>query len=359
MLFDLPNDDVLYDALVRRDPAYDGFAFVAVKSTGVFCRLVCPARNPKRENSVFYDSVAACLAAGYRPCKRCRPLAPAGEADPLVKSLTEALERDPARRWRETDLVALGHDPSTVRRAFKRHFGITFLDMARLRRLGSASKTLSSGEPVIQAQLEAGFESASGFRAAFGRLLGQPPAGLRGRSLLTAAWIETPIGPMVAIADQHALHLLEFFERKALPAELKRLQETTRSGIAIGPSPLIDRLKTELAQYFDGRLAAFSVPLARQGSDFTRQVWDRLRALPVGETRSYSEIAADIGRPAAVRAVARANGANPIAIVVPCHRIIGANGDLTGYGGGLWRKRWLLEHERRAAAHQQDMKIAG
>lgn len=359
MLFPLPNDDVLYDALVRRDPAYDGFAFVAVKSTGVFCRMICPARNPKRENSVFYDSVAACLAAGYRPCKRCRPLAPAGEADALVKTLTEALERDPARRWREADLVALGLDPSTVRRAFKRHFGITFLDMARLRRLGSASKTLSAGEPVIQAQLEAGFDSASGFRAAFGRLLGQPPAGLRGRGLLTADWIETPIGPMVAVVDRHALHLLEFFERKALPAELKRLQKTTRSGIAIGRSPLIDRLKTELAQYFEGNPAAFSVPLARQGSAFTRLVWDRLRALPVGQTRSYSQIAADIGRPSAVRAVARANGANPIAIIVPCHRVIGADGDLTGYGGLLWRKRWLLEHERRMAARPKSTENAG
>lgn len=350
MLFELPNDDTLYAAMVARDPAYDGLAWVGVTTTGIFCRLTCPSRKPNRDNVVFFGSVAACMEAGFRPCRRCRPLLSAGDADPVVKALTAALEADPERRWTEDDLTGAGYDPSTVRRAFKRRFGITFLDMARLRRVGRAADRLRSGARVIDAQVEAGYDSGSGFRSAFTRLLGHAPAHLRAKGLLKADWIETPIGPMVAVADGHALHLLEFFERKALPTELKRLQTATGAAIGIGRAPPIDRIEAELAAYFAGRPTGFSTRLAPIGSAFTQDVWSALRAIPVGETRSYSQIAKTIGRPSAVRAVARANGANPIAIVVPCHRVIGADGSLTGYGGGLWRKRWLITHERRMAS---------
>ena len=345
----LPDDDTLYDALIRRDAAYDGHAFVGVTSTGVFCRLTCPARNPKRENTVFFDSIAASLAAGFRPCKRCKPLAQTGSRDPVVARLTALLDRDSGRRWTEADLIALGHDPSTVRRAFKRHFGMTFLEFARLRRIGRGMERLSSGASVIDAQLEASFESGSGFRAAMTRLLGHPPAETRGRPLLKGDWLDTPIGAMLAIADADRLHLLEFFDRRALPGQLARLQRATGAAVGIGRTRPIDQIDVELADYFAGRSTDFSTPLGALASSFTTSVWEALKAIPSGTTRSYSEIAAAIGRPAAVRAVARANGANQCAIVIPCHRVIGADGALTGYGGGLWRKRWLLEHERRMA----------
>lgn len=350
MLFQRPSDDTLYDALLARDAGYDGFAYVGVRTTGIFCQLTCSARKPKRENVQFFDTTAECLHAGFRPCQRCRPMMGTGEPEPLVATLVDALEREPERRWLETDVTAMGFDASTVRRAFKRRFGMSFLEMARLRRLGQAAERLTSGDSVIDTQIDAGFDSGSGFRAAITRMLGESPAKLRGKTMLKADWVETPIGPMIAIADAHALHILEFLERKALPAEVAKLQAATGSAIVFGRATPIDQISAELAAYFAGKSSGFATRLAPQGSAFERQVWDGLRQIPVGTTATYSGLAVEIGNPPAVRAVGRANGANPIAIVIPCHRVVGVSGDLTGYGGGLWRKRWLLEHERRMAS---------
>ncbi|MGC1487652.1 MAG: bifunctional transcriptional activator/DNA repair enzyme AdaA, partial [Albidovulum sp.] len=172
MLFTLPRPDQLYDALLARDSAYDGRVFVCVTSTGIFCRLTCPARNPKRANCRFLETPAACLEAGFRPCLRCRPL---GEIAPAHQALLDAVKADPARRWCEADLVALGLDPSTLRRSFRRQFGLTFLELARQARLRAGFGTLAGGGRVIDAQLEAGFDSPSGFRTAFARLLGRSP----------------------------------------------------------------------------------------------------------------------------------------------------------------------------------------
>jgi AraC family transcriptional regulator of adaptative response/methylated-DNA-[protein]-cysteine methyltransferase len=319
---------------------------VGVTSTGVFCRLTCPARKPKSENCRFFETVAGCLEAGFRPCKRCRPLAPACVDEPAIAALLDALDQAPGRRWSESHVKAMGFDPSTVRRGFKRHFGITFLEMARHRRMRGAFETLTRGEGVVNAQLDAGFDSPSGFRAAFARLLGQSPGSFTGNELLKAELLDTPLGAMVAVTDAHALHLLEFMDRKALPTELKKLRTLARGRLGLGRYPLMDRIEAELDRFFKGQCAVFTIPLAQTGSDFTRSVWNALRQIPPGETRSYSEIAAAIGRPTATRAVARANGANPIALIVPCHRVIGSDGSLTGYGGGLWRKQKLIELER-------------
>ena len=353
MLFSESDPEILYEALVARDPAFEGRAYVCVKTTGVFCRLICPARKPKRENCLFFETAAACLEAGFRPCKRCKPLEAVAKADPLVARLVAALEAEPGRRWKESDLTAMGHDPSTVRRAFKRHFGITFLDMARLSRIRNGAATLAQGGRVIDAQLDAGFASGSGFRAAFARILGQSPVRFTGDEPLKADWIETPIGPMIAVADRHALHLLEFFERGILKRELAGLQKTHACGIGVGRLPPAEQIAAELGAFFAGESATFRTPLSPCGSAFTKSVWQALRRIPPGETRSYSQVAVAVGRPSAVRAVARANGANPIAIVIPCHRVIGADGSLTGYGGGLWRKQWLIEHERKLATAEE------
>lgn len=350
MLFQRPSDDILYDALIARDPSYEGFAWVAVKTTGIFCRLTCPARKPKRENSTFYGTIAECLEAGFRPCSRCRPMLKLGETDPVVTRLLDALDADPLRRWSEEDVIAFGIDPSTARRAFKRQFGMSFLEMARLRRMGKAAEVLTDGANVIDAQLDAGYESGSGFRAAIAKLFGEAPARLRGKALLRADWIDTPIGPMIAIADTHALHILEFAERKALTTEIHRLQETSGSGIAMGRYPPIDEIEAELNAYFSGADKGFKTRVAEHGSPFQRQVWQALRAIPTGELRTYGALAAGMNLTSSTRAVAGANGANQIAIVIPCHRVLSADGSLTGYGGGLWRKRWLIEHERRMAA---------
>ncbi len=350
MLFELPVDDILFDALIARDPSYEGRAYVGVTTTGVFCRLTCAARKPKRENCQFFDTVAACLEAGFRPCKRCHPLTSVAEADPAVTALLAAFEGETTRRWTEDDIVALGLDPSTLRRAFKRQFGMTFLEMARLLRIRNGFETLSSGGRVIDAQLDASFDSPSGFRTAFARLLGQAPSSFTGKELLKADWIETPIGHMIAVCDRSSLHLLEFIDRKALPTELKKLRQLARGDLGIGRYEPTDQIAAELEAFFQGRSADFKVPLSLHGSAFTRAVWDELRRIPPGETRSYSDVAKAVGKPTATRAVARANGANQIALVVPCHRVIGADGSLTGYGGGLWRKQKLIELERRIAA---------
>lgn len=345
MMFDLPDHATLYAALIARDSKWDGRAYVGVRTTRVFCRLNCPARNPKPENCVFYPTVSACLDAGFRPCKRCHPIRTAAEADPAIQDLVARLEVDPGRRWREFDVIALGYDPSTIRRAFKRQFGCTFLEMARQRRLQSGFSTLAAGGSVIAAQLDAGYASPSAFRVAFTRLLGQSPSAFSEPAILFADWFQTPLGPMIAVSDQSHLHLLEFSDRKALPAQLKRLSQAAKGRIGFGNPPSTELAKTQLGAFFQGQSAEFTIPLALHGTSFTRQIWDHLQTIPVGQTCSYSQLAAAIGRPTSVRAAARANGANQISIVIPCHRVIGADGSLTGYGGGIWRKQRLIELE--------------
>ncbi|GER07973.1 methylated-DNA--protein-cysteine methyltransferase [Iodidimonas muriae] len=350
MIYPWLSDDELYDALLNRALDYDGRAFVGVTSTRIFCRLSCPARKPKRENCLFFETVGACMEAGFRPCKRCRPLESAAQADPLIARLLKELEAQPGYRWSEADLVKMGLDLSTVRRSFKRQFGMTFLEMARLRRVQDGVETLARGGRVIDAQLDAGFDSASGFRTAFARLLGDPLSQFSNQSLLKVDWIKTPLGPMIAVSDKRSLHLLEFFDRKALPNELKKLRKAVRGDLGFGRFDPIEQIQGELKAYFAGELCSFQTPLSFWGSPFTKSVWQELQRIPMGQTRSYSQIAALIGRPSAVRAVARANGANQLAIVVPCHRVIGAGGDLTGYGGGLWRKQKLIDLEHRTMA---------
>jgi AraC family transcriptional regulator, regulatory protein of adaptative response / methylated-DNA-[protein]-cysteine methyltransferase len=343
------DDDTLFAALIARDPAYEGFAYVGVTTTGVFCRLTCPARKPKRTNVRFFASQDDASDAGFRPCLRCRPLDSSRPASGALDTLREKIKAEPERRWSAEDVKGLGYDPSTVRRAFKREYGVTFAQYARSQRLGLAVDKLQQGGSVMDAQLDAGYESGSGFRDAIGRLIGEAPARAIGRQLLTAQWIDTPIGAMLAVADEAGLHLLEFSDRTALPGEIARLKQRV-GPIRFGQSPVIDTITHQLEDYFSGRSAAFDIPVVQKGTPFETTVWAELRRVPPGETRSYGEIARIMGRAEAPRAVARANGANQVAIVVPCHRIIGQDGSLTGYGGKIWRKKWLLEHEQRMAS---------
>ena len=342
----LTQQKTYYDALVRRDPAFVGVFFAGVKSTGVFCHSVCPARKPKFENCEFFHSAEEALLASFRPCKRCRPLSPPDETPEMIRLLVEAVENKPEHRWKDADFREIGVDASTVRRQFKKRFGMTFVQYARARRMGIAMKEIRAGEKVIGAQLTVGYESESGFRDAFSRIMGAAPSTIEGENL-TAAWLDTQLGPMIAIADEFELVLLEFANRRGLEREIERLRQKTKAAIIPGRTKPIDRIAEELAQYFNGDLLQFSTPLKLMGTPFQLEVWNALREIPVGETSTYSAIANKIGAPNAVRAVARANGANQLAIVVPCHRVFSANGDLTGYGGGLARKQWLLDHEKK------------
>ena len=346
----LPREEML-SALRRRDRSYDGLFFAAVTTTGVFCRPSCPARDPRPEHVEFYATTREALVAGYRPCKRCRPLDTEAGAPEWAARLIARVEADPSARIGDADLSAEGLDPAAVRRWFQKTHGMTFQAYRRARRLGDAFVALRSGDSIDEVVFASGWESHSGFREAFAKLAGAPPgeaAAAPGGSLIRLAWIETPVGPLVAGATGDALVMLEYPDRRMMETQLETLHRRFARPLAPGDSPLFTPLRAQLQEYFAGRRRSFDLPLEYPGSPFQRRVWDALRRIPYGETRTYAELAREIGAPDAARAVGRANGANRLAIVIPCHRVIAADGGLGGYGGGLWRKLRLLETERAA-----------
>ena len=191
------------------------------------------------------------------------------------------------------------------------------------------------------------FSSSDAFRAAFHDLSELAPAQLSSVPKLKIDWVGTPLGPMICAADDAHLFLLEFLERTALPRQMKRLHFQAKGTLGFGRTRITDATQLALSYYFNGVDMGLDVPLAPVGTEFERAAWANLRRIPSGVTRSYSQQATSMGRPDATRAVARANGANPIAIIIPCHRLVGADGHLTGYGGGLWRKERLIKMERK------------
>jgi AraC family transcriptional regulator of adaptative response/methylated-DNA-[protein]-cysteine methyltransferase len=341
------RQDEFWRAFENRDSSYEGIFFLGVKTTGIFCRPICSARRPLRKNVEFFPGKLEALHAGFRPCLRCKPLRTTGEVPSLVEKLREQVEQDPSGRVRESDLLKMGIDPSTARRQFKRYFGMTFHAYQRARRMGSALAAVRKGHNVLDTQLDHGFESASGFREAFAKIFGAPPSKTSGVHCLLARWIDSPLGAILALADDDGLHVFDWVDRRGLEREILRLRSRTHVAIVPGNHAVLDQAEREIGEYFAGRRTQFSLPLAPRGTPFQRAVWAQLLEIPSGETRSYADIAKRIGQPSAVRAVARANGDNFRGIIIPCHRVIGSDGSLTGYGGGLARKQWLLDHERR------------
>lgn len=333
-------------AFSRKDASYDGIFFTAVKTTGIFCRPSCPSR-PKPENLEFFATIKECLFAGYRACKRCDPLAVHGERPAWVTELMELVARSEAGRLHSADLSRLGLTPERVRRWFLQNLGMTFAEWCRGQRLSGAFDRLREGMRLDDVALDSGYESHSGFREAFGKVFGDAPGRVRGEGgRIVIRMVESPVGPVLAGAGEQGICLLEFTDRRMLEANLKTLGERFEQPLVPGQSPLLDRLQTELQDYFEGRLNRFTLPLQPGGTPFQSKVWEELTRIPFGGTISYDELARRVGRPTAQRAVANANGQNRIAILIPCHRVLGKDGSLTGYGGGLWRKRLLLELER-------------
>lgn len=345
---ELPGEDEMYAAVCARDTRYDGIFFTAVRTTGIFCRPGCPARTPERRNVDFFASAREALAHGFRPCRRCRPLERRGATPPLIRALIEEVERTPGARLRDRDLRARGLEPAAVRRWFKQHHGMTFMAYQRARRLAGAVGELARGARITEAAFGSGYESLSGFQDALRHATGRSPGRSRDATVVRLARILTPLGPMLLGATDEGVCLLEFTDRPMLETQLKRLIRRLDCVYAPGPNDVARRAEEELERYFAGTLREFTIPLVTPGSEFQQRVWTALRGIPYGGTRSYAEQARVIEAPASVRAVARANGDNRIAIVIPCHRVVGSDGSLTGYGGGLWRKRWLLHHERAA-----------
>jgi AraC family transcriptional regulator of adaptative response/methylated-DNA-[protein]-cysteine methyltransferase len=287
--------------------------------------------------------------AGYRPCRRCRPLE-ASEPPPAWALALVLRMRAGEERLSDRSLEALGLSPTRVRSYFRRRFGVTFQAFQRAQRMGGALRRLHAGQDSVGAGLDSGYESSSGFRAAFAAAFGHPPGQASHVPCLVAGEIATPLRPMLAVASERGVCLLEFLDRRAIATALRQLRRRFGIPIVPGPSEHVDRLRVELAAYFGGSLRRFDVSLDLAGTAFQRRVWSRLQEIPFGDTVSYARVARDVGRRDAVRAVGHANGRNPVAIVVPCHRVVRTDGSLCGYGGGLWRKRWLLQHERTAAS---------
>lgn len=357
----------MYAALAARDTSFEGVFVAAIRTTGIFCRPGCPARTPRRENVAWFRGSAEALAAGFRPCKRCRPMEPVGAAPDWLAPLLLAVEHDRSRRWRDRDLVARGLEPRRVRRWFLEHHGMTFHAYHRARRLGLALGALQTSpeaphkagnDQVSEVALDTGFESESGFREAFGRLFHATPTASRSQGRIEVGRLTSPLGPLVfgvliepsgapECPESESLALLEFTDRRALEGQLTSLAE--RTGALVAPASescaLASELALQLAEYFAGERRSFELPLKAPGTAFQEAVWRELQRVPYGETRSYADIAAAVGRPGATRAVGTTNGKNRIAIVIPCHRVVRADGSLSGYGGGLWRKRALLELE--------------
>ncbi len=344
----LPPAAELYAAVESRDSAYEGLFVVGVKTTGIYCRPGCPSRTPRAENVEFFRCPDSARRAGYRACKRCRPDTPAHAE--WAESMVSELDADPGARLTEADLARRGLDPATVRRHFLRHYGLTFHAYARSRRLAAAHARLAEGSPLAAATFAGGYESESGFRAAFGQHFGAPPGRGRGGDWVRLAWLPTPLGPVVAGATDAGVCLLEFTDRRALPAQFDALRRHFALPVAPGDHGHLRQLSEELAVYFAGELRAFAVPLVAPGSPFQRRVWDELRGIPYGETRSYQQLAEAIGSGQAARAVGRANGLNRLCVVIPCHRVVNADGALGGYAGGLRRKEYLLDLERRTSS---------
>jgi len=335
----------MYRALARRDAAYEGVFFTGVRTTGIFCRPTCRAKKPRPENVEFFPTAVEALHGGYRPCRLCRPLDSTRPVPEVVERLRRLVEAAPDGRVTDKELAGLGIDPSTARRRFKAYHGMTFHAYQRARRMGLALRDVRAGRPVIDVQLDRGYGSPSGFRAAFARIFGRPPRGAHAAAVLLARRMETPLGTMLALADEAGLRLLEFVDRRGLEREIAGLRRRLRCAVVPGSSAVLEATARQLGEYFSGRRDRFDLPLAPVGSEFQLRVWTELQRIPPGRTRSYGEMAARLGRPGAARAIGRANGSNMIAIVIPCHRVINADGSLCGYAGGLWRKRRLLELE--------------
>ncbi len=343
---DLPTIHAAFAARAPIAASPTGGPFLAVRTTGVFCRIGCPARTPKLENCEAFADASSALEAGYRACQRCHPQnATEGPDNRVIRAVVRLVEASETRVT-EDDLRRAGIDPDTARRRFQKRLGISAMNYVRLRALARAAKTLSAGGSVTEAQLDADFDSPSGFRAAYAQVLGAAPSKPHLEPLMVD-WCETPLGRMIVIGDDARLYLIEFTGSPSLrlTRQFARLAKLHRRPLLPGTSETTRRAAAQVAEYFAGDRHDFSVPLEPSGTAFQKTVWAALQTIPYGDTWSYAQLAAAIGRDSAHRAVASANGSNGLALLIPCHRVIASGGGLGGYAGGLDRKRALLQLE--------------
>jgi AraC family transcriptional regulator of adaptative response/methylated-DNA-[protein]-cysteine methyltransferase len=332
-------------ALYSKDSTYDGIFYVAVKSTNIFCRPSCPAKKPLEKNVSFYPSAKEALFAGFRPCKRCKPLSLKGSHPDWVNKLFEIADNSGTKRVHDYDIRNAGIEPARARRYFLKNYGMTYHAYCRSRRLGESLADIREGGTIDDAVFNKGYESHSGFRDAFFRIFGMPPGKAAGKDCIYTSLTESPLGSIILAATSKALCLAEFTDRRMLEYQVKTLKKYFKTAIVPGTNKIIEDAIKQLKEYFDGKRSKFELPLDFPGTEFQVKVWNELLKIPYGKTISYEELANKTGHRGACRAVGTANGMNRMAIIIPCHRVVNKGGKLGGYGGGLWRKQWLLNLE--------------
>jgi AraC family transcriptional regulator of adaptative response/methylated-DNA-[protein]-cysteine methyltransferase len=344
-------DDTRWAAFITRDAAFDGQFFIAVKTTGIYCRPSCPAKRAKREHVRFYETAADAEAAGFRPCKRCKPDQPSlfqQQADKVAEAcrLIETAEEAP----KLGDLArTVGLSPYHFHRIFKATLGVTPKAYAAAHRNKRVREELSRRATVTEAIYGAGFNSNGRFYATSSETLGMTPSQFRsgGRDAeIKYAIGESSLGLVLVAASAKGVCAIFFGDD---PAGLARdLAKQFPRAQLVGNDPDFEQLAANVIGFVEDPRNGLDLPLDIRGTAFQHRVWEALRRIPVGSTASYAEIAKAIGAPRATRAVARACGSNRIAVAIPCHRVIGSDGSLTGYRGGIERKRALLAKEAKA-----------
>jgi AraC family transcriptional regulator of adaptative response/methylated-DNA-[protein]-cysteine methyltransferase len=336
------DDDARWRIALAKDRRFDGMFVTGVHSTGIYCRPSCPARPPKRENVSFFATPADAEAAGLRPCLRCRPDDVSRDEAAVVQAirmLRDADENVPLDRL----AAATGYSPAHFQRVFKRAVGLSPAAFARALRIERAADALSAGGRVTDAVYDAGFGAPSRFYEAANDRLGMTPSAWRdGGRGVTIHWavVPTSLGPMLVAATEKGVCRLSFNEDATDLVGRFPQAELVEGGEDF--ATLLKQVIAAVERPGDSR----HIPLDVQGTAFQEAVWQELRRIPLGETRTYAEIAAAVGKPGAVRATGSANGANNVAVLIPCHRVIRSDGSLGGYAYGEEIKRELLVRER-------------
>ncbi len=352
------TDEERWRATEARDAGCDGAFVFAVASTGIYCRPSCPSRRPKRQNVAFYALPEAAERAGYRACFRCKPRETAA-ADPRIEAVRQTCryieDGDESPPTLATLAEHVGVSPHHLQRTFKRYMGISPRQYADARRLERLKASLKAGDQVTGALYQAGYGSSSRLYEKAPAQLGMTPATYRkggAGARIGYTIVASPLGRLLVGATERGVSAVCLGTSDgALEAILR--DEVPAAEIARDDARLAGWVGDILA-HLDGRRPHLDLPVDVRATAFQRAVWEALRAIPYGETRSYSEVAQTIGRPRAVRAVANACAANPVAVVVPCHRVVRTDGAAGGYRWGAKRKKTLLDAERAAAGAQDD-----
>ncbi len=338
-------DDFAWEAFMRRDRRYDGHFIGAVKTTGIYCKPSCAARHPLRQNVEFFATAAEASAAGYRACMRCKP-DEVGRDREAVAAALQLIERAEEALSLEELAAAVDYAPHHFHRLFKRDTGVTPAAYARSLRAKRAANALDGNGSVTDAIYEAGYSGPSRFYAETKGHLGMTPSAWKnGGAGVKIRWavVDTVLGKMLLAATEKGICRLSFDED-----ETALMHRFPNAHIVAGGAALED-LVTGAISAIEHPAQMPDLPLDIAGTAFQQAIWSELRRIPAGETRTYADIAAAVGRPKAVRAAGSANGANNVAVLIPCHRVIRSDGGLGGYAYGVERKEKLLSAERTSA----------